>query len=92
MEQFLKDYFPHILVIVAGLLMWRSGFLDNIIKSHKQLYDLKVQELQNCIQEKQDLKSENKSLRRDSIQRAEISEEDRLIIKQLREEVFQLKK
>lgn len=89
---FVSYYFPYILIIVAGLIAWKKGFLKDMVESSTSLLASKTKELENCQRELTELKEYNRLLHRDAIVKAELGEEDKRTIKDLKDEIWKLKK
>jgi hypothetical protein len=86
----------------TGLNKLISDSNQTLIKNQGEELDLsesKIKELRERLAQReiefraelQDLKDDNRLLRKDAIVRSEISDEDKLTIKLLREEIFRLK-
>lgn len=95
---FVKENIVTILAIVASIIAWRKGVFENLLSNFKAQSELYLEQRDESYRkitllemEIKELRAETKSLRNDSMQKAEINAEERAKIRELEQELRQLK-
>lgn len=83
-----------ILAVVGAIVVWKSGLLQQLTTSSKNLLEARtterddaIRKMNDALKELEELKEENRLLRRECTQRMEINMQDQITIRELREKV-----